>query len=79
MFDYHFMLTYPPCAGTSLGTTQHTVTIMAERATDAYRRLWTTIEHMLSLIPILRFLRIESFRSRVSPQHSQNKQYNTQE
>jgi hypothetical protein len=46
MFDYHFMLTYPPCAGTSLGTTQHTVTIMAERATDAYRRLWTTIDDM---------------------------------
>lgn len=46
MTDYRFMLTYPPCAGTSLGTTQHTVTIMAERATDAYRRLWQTIDDM---------------------------------
>ena len=46
MFNYHFMLTYPPCAGTSLGTTQHQVTIMAERVTDAYRRLWQTIDDM---------------------------------
>ena len=46
MFDYHFMLVYPPCAGTSLGVTQHTVTIMAERPTDAFRRLWQTMDDM---------------------------------
>lgn len=46
MFDYTFMLVYPPCVGTSLGETRHQVTIMAERPTDAYRRLWTTIDDM---------------------------------
>jgi len=40
------MLVYPPCAGTSLGVTQHTVTVKAERLTDAFRRLWTTIDDM---------------------------------
>jgi hypothetical protein len=46
MFDYNFMLVYPPCQGTSLGETRHQVTIPAERSTDAYRRLWTTIDDM---------------------------------
>jgi hypothetical protein len=46
VFDYVFMLIYPACQGTSLGETQHTVTIMAERPTDAFRRLWQTLDDM---------------------------------
>jgi hypothetical protein len=46
MYGYNFMLVYPPCAGTSLGETCHQVTITAERPTDAYRRLWTTVDDM---------------------------------
>lgn len=44
MFLYHFMLTYPPVAGTCLAHTHHQVSIWAERAPDAYRRLWQSID-----------------------------------
>ena len=46
MFDYTFILIYPPCQGTSLGETRHQVTIAAERPTDAFRRLWQTVDNM---------------------------------
>ena len=46
MYPYKFMLTYPPCAGTSLGTTHHAIVVKAERVTDAYRRLWQIIDDM---------------------------------
>lgn len=46
MFPYRFLLVYPPCAGTSLGETQHLVTVKAERPTDAFRRLWQTVDDM---------------------------------
>jgi hypothetical protein len=46
MFDYTFMLVYPAVAGTGLGEVRHTVTIMAERPADAYRRLFATIDDM---------------------------------
>lgn len=46
MFDYRFVLTYPPVALTSLEQTVHEVTIMAERQTDAFRKLWQTIDDM---------------------------------
>lgn len=46
MHSFTFMLTYPAVAGTSLASTSHQVTIPAERAPDAFRRLWQTIDDM---------------------------------
>jgi hypothetical protein len=46
VFDYNFMLIYPPCEGTALGEMRHNVTIPAERPTDAFRRLWQTLDDM---------------------------------